>query len=180
MALVPLQHASFSPPQRRSLLPRGLSACYDAPRRLDTRWRGLACVDAHARTATAAGGHAIVGSNTVSMPSAAMSDGSRAAAARLVLTTTASQPAATRPQSLPRCCAEARHSMVRLSKRGRSCSSRYGSRRARHCWRCGGEHAVGCHERWLSCRCSTRRSRHHSFAARCHAASEPATVLCGG
>ena len=67
----------------------------------------------------------------VSMPSAAMSDGSRATAARVVLATTASQPAATPPQSLPRCCAEARHSMLRRSKRGRSCSSRYGSSRAR-------------------------------------------------
>ena len=42
----------------------------------------------------------------------------------------------------------------------------------------GGEHAVGCHERWLSRRCSTRRSRHHSVAACCHEASEPAMVLC--
>ena len=162
-------------------MPRGVRTCHGAVRKLATRWRRSASGDAHAQAAPAAGVHAIVGGTAVSMPSAATSDGSRAAAARVVLATTASQPAATRPQSLPWPCAETRHSMVRLSKRGDSCSSRYGSRRARHCWRYGGEHAVGCHiKRWLSCRCSARRRRHRSVAACCHAASEPATVLYGG
>ena len=173
------RHASLPPPQRRSLLPRGLRACHGAARRLDTRYGGVASVEAHARAATAAGVHAIVGGTAVSMRSVGISDGSRAAAARVVLATTASQRAATRPQSLPWCCAEARHSMLRLSERGGSCSSRYGSMRARHCWRYGRRHAVGCHEQWLSCRCSTRRSRHHSVASCCHAAAVPAMVLCG-
>ena len=180
MALVPLQHASSSPPQHRTLLPRGRRASHGAVRRFDTRYGGLASVEPHAQAATAAGVHAIGGGTAVSMPSAAMSDGSCAAAARLTLTTTASQPAATRPQSLPWCCSVAKHSMVGLSKRGRSCSSRHGSRRARHCWRYGGEHAVGCHERWLTCRCSTRVHRHHSGAAFVQAASEPAMVLRTG
>ena len=180
MALGPLQHASLSPPQHRTLLPRRRRASHGALRRLHTRYGGLASVEAHGQAATAAGVHAIGGGTAVGMPSATMSDGSHADAARVVLATTASQPAAKRPQGLPWCSAEARHSMLRLSERGGTCSSCYGSRRARHCWRYGVEHAVGCHERWLWCRCSTRRSRHRSVAGRCHAASEPATVLCGG
>ena len=100
----PLQHASFSPPQCRSLLPRGLRACHGALRRLNFREGALASVVAHAEAATAAGVHAIL----------------------------------------------------------------------------GGEHAVSCHEQWLSCRCSTRPSRHHSVAACCKAASGPAMVLSGG
>ena len=164
MGLVPLQHASFSPPQRRSLLPSGLRACHGALRRLHTRQGALASVEARAQAATAAGAHAIDGGTAVSMPSAAMSDGSRAPAARVVVATNASQPAATRPPSLPWCCAEARHSMPKLSERGSSCSIFYSSRRARHCW-------------WLQ---HASFSRPRSVAACCHAASEPAMVLCGG
>ena len=52
-------------------------------------------MEAHAEAATAAGVHATVGDAAVSMPLASMSDGSHAAAARVVLATTASQPTAT-------------------------------------------------------------------------------------
>ena len=130
MALVPLQHASFSPTHRRSLLPSGLGACRDAVRRLDTRYCALASVEAHARAATT-GVQAIGGTWRVSMPSATMSDGSPAAAARVVLATTASQPAAKRPQSLPWCSLEARHSTERLSERAGSGWQCTGSSRAR-------------------------------------------------
>ena len=72
-------------------------------------------MEAHAEVGTVAGVHAIAGGTAVSMASAAMSDGSRAAAARAVLTTTVLQvqPAAKQRHSLPWCSAEARHSMVR-------------------------------------------------------------------
>ena len=120
--------------------PQSLPWCSAEARHSMVRLR-IASVEAHAEAATAAGVHAIAGGKAMSMASAAMSDGSRAAAARVVVATTSLQPAATRFQSLPWCCAEARHSVLSVSKRGSSCSSRYGSSRARHSRRCGVEHA---------------------------------------
>ena len=65
------------------------------------------------------------------MQTATVSDGCRAAAARVVLVTIASQPAATRPQCLPWRCAETRHSTQKLSNGSPSCSSNYASNCAR-------------------------------------------------
>ena len=60
-----------------------------------------------------------------------MSDGCHAAAARVSCGTAASQRVAKRPESLPWCCAEARHSAERLSKRAGSGWTCTGSSRAR-------------------------------------------------
>ena len=59
------------------------------------------------------------------MLTATVSDGCRAAAARVVLVTIASQPPATRPQCLPWRRAETRHSTQKLSNGAPSCSSNY-------------------------------------------------------
>ena len=75
--------------------------------------------------------------DAVSVLTALMRNGSRAAAARVSLATAASPPAVLRPQSLQWLSGEAGHRLERLCKRAASSCKRIGSDRARrHHHRC--------------------------------------------
>ena len=134
MALMPLQHASPSPPPGRSVLPSGLKACLLALARPGSQQRGSASVPAQAQASSVAGVHAVLGGTAVSMPSATMSDCAHAAAARVSTAATDPQRAGKRPQSLPPCSCAARQSAARLSERAGSGSSVFISTRAHYPW----------------------------------------------
>ena len=128
-----LQHACFSPLQPHSRQPRGLGVCHGPPYRPDRlssrAGAGLQCSGSSRERRER--WHASRASALTLKQTALVSDGCRAAAARVVLGTTDSQLVAKRPERLPWCCAEARHSAATRRKRAGSSWPCSGSSRAR-------------------------------------------------